>query len=186
MQKFVARSKIASQRLAHADDCMALPDNISRTVGNSPKVGVDWTQIHRKSFLIVFATAFLCMALQPAFANGGWLSQCLSEGSSDLSDAECYVEYTNRLKREQAGVIKRIRIALSRKGPEETDYPKALVLLNQSQKKWSMFKTSDCAIVTEVFGGGNAVGFAEETCVIDHYRVRNAQLKQLETEYLSN
>ena len=126
------------------------------------------------------------MMLQPASAKGNWLSQCLGEGGSGLSDAECHVEYTHRLKREQTGVINRIRNTLSRKGPTETDYPKALLLLNQSQKQWSSFVATDCAIVTEVFGGGNAVGFAEETCVIEHYTARNAQLKLLQADYLSN
>jgi uncharacterized protein YecT (DUF1311 family) len=136
--------------------------------------------------MLVATAIFMCMVLQPVSAKGNWLSQCLSEGGSDLSDAECYVEYTNRLKREQAGVIKRIRTALSQKGPAETDYPKAQALLNQSQKKWSSFVTTDCAIVTEVFGGGNAVGFAEKNCVIEHYKARNAQLKLLEADYLSH
>jgi Lysozyme inhibitor LprI len=139
-----------------------------------------------RKVMLVATAIFMCMMLQPVSAKGNWLSQCLSEGGSDLSDAECYVEYTNRLKREQAGVIKRIRVALSQKGPSETDYPKAQALLNQSQKKWSSFVTTDCAIVTEVFGGGNAVGFAEETCVIEHYKARNAQLKLLEADYLSH
>lgn len=139
----------------------------------------------KKAILIATAIS-MCMVLQPASAKSNWLSQCLGEGDSDLSDAECYVEYANRLKREQTGVINRIRNALSRKGPAETDYPKALLLLNQSQKKWSSFIVTDCAIVTEVFGGGNAVGFAEETCVIEHYRARNAQLKLLQADYLSN
>jgi uncharacterized protein YecT (DUF1311 family) len=144
-------------------------------------------RINKSKKAVLIATAMsMCMMLQPASAKGNWLSQCLGEGGSDLSDAECYVEYTNRLKREQTGVINRIRNALSRKGPTETDYPKALALLNQSQKQWSSFVATDCAIVTEVFGGGNAVGFAEETCVIEHYRARNAQLKLLQADYLSN
>lgn len=139
----------------------------------------------KKAILIATAMS-MCMLLQPVLAKGNWLSQCLGEGGSDLSDAECYVEYTSRLKREQTGVINRIRNTLSRKGPTETDYPKALLLLNQSQKQWSSFVATDCAIVTEVFGGGNAVGFAEETCLIEHYRARNAQLKLLQADYLSN
>jgi hypothetical protein len=112
-------------------------------------------RISKSKKAILIATAMsICMLLQPVLAKGNWLSQCLGEGGSDLSDAECYVEYTNRLKREQTGVINRIRNTLSRKGPTETDYPKALALLNQSQKQWLSFVATDCAIVTEVFGGG--------------------------------
>jgi uncharacterized protein YecT (DUF1311 family) len=144
------------------------------------------TKLTARKLPLALAAAFLFTVAQPAWAKSGWLSQCLSEGSGDLSDAECYVEYTNRLKREQAGIIRRIKSAFSQQGPAETDYPKALALLNQSQKKWLSFVTTDCAIVTEVFGGGNAIGFAEETCVIEHYRARNAQLKQIEADYLSN
>jgi hypothetical protein len=37
-----------------------------------------------------------------------------------------------------------------------------------------------------VFGDGNALGFAEETCVIGHYQARNTQLETLLAEFLSN
>lgn len=185
MQNIVVSHLVALRRSAFVNDVPGSQRLTSRAEGRGPFVAIVRKSIATRAALLVLTTAVLCTPFQPALAKGGWLSQCLNDGTGDLSDAECYVEYTSRLKREQAGVIKRIKIALSRQGPAETDYRKALALLNQSQKKWLSFVTSDCAIVTEVFGGGNAVGFAEETCVIEHYRTRNAQLKQLEADYLS-
>lgn len=131
----------------------------------------------------------LCIALLlasvPAFAHGGgWLARCLDDADGRLSDAECYAEYVNRLKREQSGLLRRITTALSKPGPAETDYPRALERLEKTQAHWHAYIESDCSIVSNVFGGGNAIGFAEETCLIEHYRSRNAQLKRLKADYL--
>lgn len=186
MQNIVACPMIALRRSAFVNEALGSQRLTSKANRKSPCVAIVRKSIATRAALLVLTAVVLCAPFQSAFAKGGWLTQCLNDGTGDLSDAECYVEYTNRLKREQAGVIKRIRAALSRQGPAETDYPKALALLNQSQKKWLSFVTTDCLIVTEVFGGGNAAGFAEETCVIEHYRTRNAQLKKLEVDYLSN
>lgn len=129
--------------------------------------------------------AALLLVSLPAFAHGGgWLARCLDDADSRLSDAECYAEYVNRLKREQSGLLRRITTALSRPGPAETDYPQALERLNKTQAHWRTYIKSDCSIISNVFGGGNAIGFAEETCLIEHYRSRNAQLKRLKSDYL--
>lgn len=186
MQNRIAKPNRPPQRMAFVDDAFDSTTLALRAVDDDSNADAVRKRLQSKALSLAFTAVLLCMIFQPAYARSGWLSECLAGGNSDLSDAECYVEYTNRLKREQAGVIRRIKTALSKQGPAETDYPKALVLLNQSQKKWLSFITTDCAIPTEVFGGGNAVGFAEETCVIEHYRARNAQLKQLEANYFSN
>lgn len=129
--------------------------------------------------------AALLLASLPAFAHGGgWLARCLDDADGRLSDAECYAEYVNRLKREQSGLLRRITAALSKPGPVETDYPQALERLHKTQAHWHAYIGSDCSIVSNVFGGGNAIGFAEETCLIDHYRSRNAQLKLLNANHL--
>jgi uncharacterized protein YecT (DUF1311 family) len=186
MQNCTAHSDILSQQWAFVSDRVTSPRPGSSSVGSGPAVTVVWNGITPKTFMPILLAFVLWLPFKPALAQGGWLTQCLNDTASDLSDADCYVEYTNRLKREQAGVVRRIKSAISRQGPAETDYPKALTLLNQSQKKWLSLVATDCAIVTEVFGAGNAVGFAEQTCVIEHYRARNAQLKKFEADFLSN
>jgi uncharacterized protein YecT (DUF1311 family) len=177
---------MASQRFVSTNGGVGIPRLAPGDFGGNLVAAIVRNRMTAKAFSLLLLAVFVCMPFQPVLAQGGWLAQCMNDSTGDLSDAECYVEYTNRLKREQFGVIRRIKTALSRQGPAETNYPKALTLLNQSQKKWLSFVTTDCAIVTEVFGGGNAVGFAEESCVIEHYKARNAMLKKLEADFLSN
>lgn len=141
----------------------------------------------RTSSLAAIALAIVfCTSPRPAHAGGGWLAQCLNNDQNELSDAQCYLEYKTRLQREQSGTLKRIKQALEQPGPAGTDYRKALTLVKQSQAQWQASIATDCAIVSEVFGEGHALGFAEETCVIGHYRARNTQLETLLAEFLSN
>lgn len=103
-----------------------------------------------------------------------------------LHDIACYTRERERLTREQATLLERLSARLKQAGPPSTDYPAAAAALGKAQAAWTTYLGADCEIIDHVFGGGNALGFAGETCLIDHYRTRNAVLRDWLDAYLSD
>jgi uncharacterized protein YecT (DUF1311 family) len=137
----------------------------------------------KKLFFILIITF---LSSNAAYASQNWLASCMkAKGGSSFADARCYVEYLDRLQNQQAVILKRIRISLSKTGPDGTDYKAAAVLLKASQRNWLAYINSDCQIVDHVFGFGTAQGAAGESCLIEHYEIRNNDLKDLEKSYLT-
>jgi uncharacterized protein YecT (DUF1311 family) len=117
----------------------------------------------------------------------GWLSDCLREqGGNHLSDANCYSRYQERLELDQAKLLQEIQAALSRQGPDGTDYAAAAKLLDISQRDWKSYVDTDCEIVSKVFGNGNAEGLASRECVMTRYEDRNEKLEELKQSYLDD
>jgi len=115
------------------------------------------------------------------------LSECLSDrGGSRLADANCYSRHQEFLESAQTNLLQEIRAALSKPGPQGTDYTAAARLLEVSQRDWKSYIDADCEIVSEVFGRGNAQGLAGGECVMGHYEDRNESLKELKQSYLDN
>lgn len=111
--------------------------------------------------------------------------ECVDTGEGgNLAIARCMVEHRLALVKAQDILLKRIGDILAGSGPQGTDYKAAAVSLGKAQESWSVFVDSDCAIVGDVFGYGTAQGLAGESCVIDHYTIRNDQLQELEDSYL--
>jgi len=112
---------------------------------------------------------------------------CLKDRTAGmLHDIACYTRERERLTREQATLIERLSARLKQSGPSSTDYPAAAAALAKAQAAWRTYLGADCDIIDHVFGGGNALGFAGETCLIDHYRTRNAVLRDWLDTYLSD
>ena len=118
-------------------------------------------------------------------ADPAWLAQCMKENGSTLGMAKCMVDHRSALQEQQKALLTRIGGRLAGKGPEGTDYKAAAASLAEAQKHWEAFIGADCDIVGSVFGYGTAQGLAGEDCVINHYRARNEQLRELEANYLT-
>jgi uncharacterized protein YecT (DUF1311 family) len=117
----------------------------------------------------------------------GWLSDCLrDQGGSRLADASCYSRYQEQFEFRQAKLLQKIQTALSRQGPDGTDYAAAARLLDISQRDWKSYADTDCEIPSKVFGEGNAQGLASGECIMAHYEDRNEKLKELKQSYLDN
>lgn len=102
-----------------------------------------------------------------------------------LSDAQCYATEQERLEAEQKTLLNTLSARLKQPGPPATDYAAAAAALAKAQAAWAAYKDADCEIIDHVFGDGNAAGLAGGTCLIDHYRTRNAVLRAWLDEYLS-
>jgi hypothetical protein len=120
---------------------------------------------------------------EPAKANPAWLKACTDSGSGTLDYARCLVEHRTALTEAQSALLGQINAALAKSGPAGTDYTAAAATLAEAQTHWEVFVGPDCAVIDDVFGYGTAQGAAGETCVIDHYVSRNAQLKDLKAGY---
>lgn len=123
--------------------------------------------------------------MAPAKDDPAWLKAYTDSGSSTLGYARCLVEHRTALTEAQSALLGQINAALAKSGPAGTDYTAAAATLADAQKLWEAFVGADCAIIDDVFGYGTAQGLAGESCVIDHYASRNAQLKDLKTGYLT-
>lgn len=121
----------------------------------------------------------------PDDAEGNWLSICLHDnGGSQLADAKCYSKYQELLEANQTDLLRKIRAALSKPGPEGTDYETAAKLIEDSQRNWQSYVDADCEVISKVFGNGNAQGMPGGECLIGHYENRNSKLRALKQSYL--
>lgn len=122
---------------------------------------------------------------KPAKDDAAWLKACTDASSGTLDYARCLVEHRTALADAQVALLARINAALAKSAPDGTDYSAAADSLADAQRQWEAFVGSDCTVIDHVFGNGTAQGLAGETCVIDHYTQRNAQLRELKTGYLT-
>jgi uncharacterized protein YecT (DUF1311 family) len=132
--------------------------------------------------------ALLALAMpQASSPTTAVFDRCLEERTAGmLHDLGCYTRERERLTAEQAMLLGRLSTRLKQPGPPSTDYAAAAAALAKAQAAWITYLGADCEIVDHVFGGGNARGFAGETCLIDHYRTRNAVLRDWLRDYLSD
>lgn len=115
-----------------------------------------------------------------------WLKNCTDTNSGTLGYAHCLVEHRTALAETQSALLGQINAALAKGGPAGTDYAAATATLADAQRHWEALVSADCDVIADVFGHGTAHGLAGETCVVDHYVSRNAQLKDLKDGYLTH
>ncbi|MFC5519743.1 lysozyme inhibitor LprI family protein [Polaromonas jejuensis] len=103
-----------------------------------------------------------------------------------LERGECQGELIRQLKREQRTILGQIGKSLSGSGRDLTDYRSAAKGLTVAQANWEKFVRADCEIIGDVFGQGTDLGPTGDACVVDHYKLRNAQLRLLQRDYLND
>ena len=122
---------------------------------------------------------------EPAKDDPAWLATCTEANSGTLGYAHCLVEHRTALAETQSALLGQINAALAKGGPAGTDYTAAAATLADAQKHWKALVSADCDVIADVFGHGTAHALAGESCVVDHYVSRNAQLKELKDGYLT-
>lgn len=103
-----------------------------------------------------------------------------------IERGECQAKLVSKLKREQQIIIGQIRKFLAKPDRNHTNYRAAANGLTVAQANWEKFVRADCGIIGDVFGQGTDLGPTGEACFVDHYKLRNAQLRFLQRDYLND
>ena len=121
-----------------------------------------------------------------AHSKDAAFQQCMAtndQGSSGTT--RCFANYLQRLETEQKKLIVNIRKSLADQSPDGKNHEAAQANFSKAQIEWMRFSKSDCDVRNNLFGLGNAAVVAEVDCYVQHYEIRNKQLKALLSDYLA-
>lgn len=104
--------------------------------------------------------------------NKKQFENCMEKSQGNLEMVQCYATLSEKLKSMLDTKVNQIKLLLSQKSPESTDYAQAAVSFSKAQEAWLKFVKHDCAVLDNTFGSGSAVALASMDCETGHYADR--------------